>query len=355
MDAAVPLDSVPDMEPRSDLTAPENWPVPGWFKAAADGEQKASPTQIKTYDAYFTHTLRSRYLELENEFRSVYGNYGMLTSTDHLTAQRIAELLVKSRTQLEQEQPNLLIVSHILDLAERFLVWIYPEHMLKVINNSVLARLEAARQEDSSLEWVTATLRKVASGDIAIDLGSAGALLDDALRQLNQKAIQNHISSGLQLERLTTLRQWGFILLLLFFLGTPFLTNPQVSLELHGLLLAERAVFLSPWLSALGVALIGAMGGFLSGLLQARSSKVTLMEYQEKMLKLQLKPVLGAILALILYTLLSWQILPGITLENTGSYLLLAFLSGFSERYFLRLLDLKTDEEGSSREAPADA
>jgi hypothetical protein len=352
MDAAVPLDSVPDVQALPDLTAPENWPVPGWFQSVVSGEQKASATQIKTYDAYFTHTLRSRYLELENDFRTVYRNFGALTTTDHITAQRVAELLAKSRTLLEQEQPNLLIVSHTLDLAERFLVWIYPDHVLKVINNSVLARLEAARQEDSSLEWATTTLRKVAGGEIAIDLGSARALLDDSLRQLNQRSIQNHISSGLQLERLSTLRQWGFILLILFFLGIPLMTNPQVSMALPGLLLPERAAGLTPWLSALGVVLIGAVGGFLSGLLQARSSKVTLMEYQEKMLKLQLKPILGAILALILYSLLSWQILPGITLENTGSYLLLAFLSGFSERYFLRLLDLKAEDGGG--EIPAE-
>ena len=59
--------------------------------------------------------------------------------------------------------------------------------------------------------------------------------------------------------------------------------------------------------------------------------------------KLQLRPLVGALVALILYTLLSWQVLPGIKIENVGSYFLIAFLSGFSERYFLQLL--KTDPE----------
>ena len=64
------------------------------------------------------------------------------------------------------------------------------------------------------------------------------------------------------------------------------------------------------------------------------------------MLKLQLRPLVGALVSLVLYTLLSWQVLPGIKIENVGSYFLIAFLSGFSERYFLQLV--KTDPESSN-------
>ena len=72
----------------------------------------------------------------------------------------------------------------------------------------------------------------------------------------------------------------------------------------------------------------------------------TFTKYLENMLKLQLRPLVGALLSLVLYTLLSWQVLPGIKIENVGSYFLIAFLSGFSERYFLQLV--KTDPESSS-------
>jgi hypothetical protein len=88
---------------------------------------------------------------------------------------------------------------------------------------------------------------------------------------------------------------------------------------------------------------LGAVGGFLSGLLQAQSTQITFTEYLENMLKLQLRPLVGALVSLILYTLLSWQILPGSTIVNVGSYFLIAFLSRFSERYFLQLL--KTEAE----------
>ena len=52
--------------------------------------------------------------------------------------------------------------------------------------------------------------------------------------------------------------------------------------------------------------------------------------------------------ALVLYSLLSWQVLPGITIEGAGSYFLIAFLAGFSERYFLRILDINV-ENGNGR------
>jgi hypothetical protein len=70
------------------------------------------------------------------------------------------------------------------------------------------------------------------------------------------------------------------------------------------------------------------------------------------MLRLQLRPLVGALVALILYTMLSWQILPGINIANAGSYFLIAFLSGFSERYFLKLL--KVDAEKEDEETPKD-
>mgnify|MGYP001076923257 FL=1 len=52
---------------------------------------------------------------------------------------------------------------------------------------------------------------------------------------------------------------------------------------------------------------------------------------------------MGGVTATIIFIFLSWQVLPGITVQSFGSFLLIAFLSGFSERYFLNLL--KIDEK----------
>jgi hypothetical protein len=94
--------------------------------------------------------------------------------------------------------------------------------------------------------------------------------------------------------------------------------------------------------------LFGALGAFLSGLLQVRNARVTLAQYQQSMLRLQLRLLVGSLVAVLLYTLVAWKVVPGISIDAQGMYLLLAFLSGFSERYFLKLLDLRaegTDDE----------
>src|SRR6478752_7238216 len=50
------------------LLKPENWPTPKWFM---DGKAR----KIQTYEEYFTFQLRARYSELENDFRSILGNF----------------------------------------------------------------------------------------------------------------------------------------------------------------------------------------------------------------------------------------------------------------------------------------
>jgi hypothetical protein len=70
------------------------------------------------------------------------------------------------------------------------------------------------------------------------------------------------------------------------------------------------------------------------------------------MLKLALKPLVGGVAALTLYLLLSWQILTGVQVTSGGTFLLVGFLAGFSERYFLRLLSAA--EDSSTNDSPRD-
>jgi hypothetical protein len=100
----------------------------------------------------------------------------------------------------------------------------------------------------------------------------------------------------------------------------------------------------------LGIAIIGGAGGFLSGLLQVRSSKTTLASYEESIILLQLRPIFGAFAALISTMLLSWGVFEGILSNNVGAFVLVAFLSGFSERYFLNLLKIETTNDKNELE-----
>jgi hypothetical protein len=79
--------------------------------------------------------------------------------------------------------------------------------------------------------------------------------------------------------------------------------------------------------------------------MQARSTSVTLAEYQQSTMQLRLRPVVGVLVALVLLILLQGDALPGIHLQGLGALLLIALASGFSERYFLKLLQLDTGEQ----------
>lgn len=322
------------------ILKPENWSTPKWYV-------EKNTRKIQTYEDYLTFQLRARYIELENDFRSVLGNFPK--SADIVTAGRISEILHSARDNLEQETAELLTLASSLDLAERYMVWLCPPWVTKARISGILPRLDVVPIEhrDALVKRLT-DLSKAEEEEYP---GQFRSVLDDTIGTINSQIIQDRISMGLQVSRLKTLRFWGLITLSIFFALSPFATNLS---KVHGwpsqsiaelLQLRWGLSFLFPWLNALAMMALGAVGGFLSGLLQAQSTSVTFTKYLEDMLKLELRPIVGALVALILYALLSWQVLPGITIENAGSYFLIAFLSGFSERYFLQLLRTDSQEQ----------
>jgi hypothetical protein len=333
---------------------PENWPTPKWY---ADTDT----THVSAYDKNFLFELRTIYLERENDFRSVLGNYPEIA--DVVTADRIANILHSSRKSLEQQTSDLLLISNSLDLVERYMVWLYPDWITSAKIETLLIRLEMLSFKGTEL--LKERLQALAKKGRSASQGELRAVLDETIGVINQQFVQDRIGSRLQINRLQKLRLWGIAVLSLFLLAVPLATNmkyddswPSQSIFLHNS--PETYSWLNAlaiWMNALAMMILGAVGGFISGLLQARSTRITLPEYLESMIKLQLRPLVGALVALILYTILSWQILPGINIVNTGSYFLIAFLSGFSERYFLQLLKVdgeNPDEASSSVGLPKD-
>jgi hypothetical protein len=321
----------------SELLKPENWPTPRWYV-------EKMVRKIQTYEEHFTFQLRARYLELENEFRSVLGNFP--DAADFVTAARISDILHSARECLEQDTTELLTVSSALDLVERYMVWLYPPWVGRARINRILLRLESKsfNGRDSLIKKLT----ELSESDKEAYRGQLRSVVDETIGLINAQDIQDRIGRGLQINRLKALRLWGLVILLIFLTVSPLATNLKNIGDWPSHLIVGQSVELSTWMNALAMMTLGAVGGFLSGLLQVRSTQVTLTEYLENILKLQLRPLVGALVALILYTFLSWQVLPGITIVNVGSYFVIAFLSGFSERYFLRLL--KTEPEKSSEE-----
>ena len=347
---------------------PRHWPGATWSSPRVRGEGLAR------YDAYVLHLCRVRYLELETDLRTLFGNWvhGMLSTepVDVVTGECAVEMLRAARRALDEPDPDLLAVASTLDLVERCIVWATPSYMLAARIPGIRRRIEQEVSADARAALAPLLDRLGGavdphSGALQQPLHEVRSAVDEGIVVLNAAVTERHIASGLQLERLSILRDRG-----LWLLGVQLVSLPLVMPAAEAVLAAGSRPLLVPfrvlgvplgasdaWLAGLGVALFGAAGGFLSGLLQARASAVSMAEYQDSVLRLELRPIVGATIALVLYVLLSWAIVPGVAITSGGSYLLLAFLSGFSERYFLRLLELGPDEaaEVARRTAPPSA
>jgi hypothetical protein len=367
--------------PAVPYTVPADWAreVQSWLDPA-DWEPPAWPAPrtrrvgLQRYDTFLLHQARVRYLELEMDFRILFGNWAVSSlggdPVDVVAGQCARQLLIAARGALLRPEPELPAVTATLDLIERCLIWAAPSYMLGARIPSLQRRLhvELSAETRDGLEPLLRRLELAgerAPGDTRAPLAlhEVRSAIEEAIVALNTATTERHIASGLQLERLSLLRDRGLMLLGVLLLMLPMLLPPIAA----GAPAAERltAPFVlrfvplaasDAWLSGLTVALFGAAGGFLSGLLQARASRVTTAEYQDSLLRLELRPIVGATIATVLYVLLSWRVLPGVAITLGGSYLLLAFLSGFSERYFLRLLELdRADAQEAAVEAVARA
>jgi len=331
------------IDARNDLIAniltPENWPTPNWY------DTRKKSTDIRNYKDYLTFQLRDRYLAGENDFRCVLGNFPRVA--DVITAGRINDLLHSAREALEHTAPDLLMVSSALDLIDRYIVWLFPEHIAMAHITTILLRLSSLspfQGKDTLVERLTDLSKK---GTESYS-GERRAVSDEAIHAINKQIRQDQIDRGLQINRLKSLRLWGVVFLGMFLIGSPLATNVTNVSGWPFEVIIGGPKLLTAWMNAFAMLLLGGVGGFLSGLLQVQSTRVSLSEYLENRLKLQLRPLVGGMVALILFCLLSWQVLPGIAIQSAGSYFLIAFLAGFSERYFLRLIDIKP-ENGNGR------
>ena len=307
---------------------PAKWPIPEWYKLKG--------YRTRSFESFSTQQLRTRYLELEGDFRSIVGNF---PPHDKATAQTVFNCLQLTRPALEAKEPDYLTVSSTLDLVERYMVWLCPLHIIETRIVSTLLKLETLRPRG----WERyARVLKKSQSDGKPEL--ARAPLDEAIAACNRVVLAQQIGSGLQIKRLRAYRRWGAVIMVLLVAATPILAEP---LALNGWPVErflEATFRWNPWLNVIAVLIVGMVGGFLSGLLQSRSSQVSLADYQETMLTLALRPVVGGIVSLVLLVLLSWKLIPVLDAKDAGAFFLAAFLSGFSERYFLRLLDLDKDK-----------
>jgi len=331
-------------------------------------------TPVPSYQQYLGQELRARYLELQCEYELAEAEPSEPSRqavTDVLN-KRIKALLAEVSHMLCTQPDAYTIGSH-LDLVEKLLVFVCPVPMLEAHAEILLSGLKTsaienrAELEKGITQWLNPlsnTHDKQVHDDQHHDAQHHLRIaLAEVVSASNRAHCQIIMNSNMQIQRLTGLRNWGIAITICFLLLSPLAINVEALLQLNTpteymlgttvhmtgtppQLIGDRWELAAiAWGQALAILLIGAISGFLSGLLQARHSQISIRGYRENRLKIQLKPLVGALVALLLYIFLSWNTIPGIKVDSTGSYLLLAFLAGFSERYFLQLFNLKNDEE----------
>jgi len=167
----------------------------------------------------------------------------------------------------------------------------------------------------------------------------AGALAG-AIDQVAQSQQEEWLNNDLQVARLRLLAGYASVALALTLAATMIAANPN---PVHGWPVPSIASWPAPFASlaaSAGVAVLGAAGGLFSGLLATQGAKTSLLGYRTSVPRLILKPLVGALMACIVYIALSWQVVPGVTVTNGGTFLVLGFVTGFSERYILRVLNV---------------
>jgi hypothetical protein len=263
-------------------------------------------------------------------------------------AERCAECLTSAKQELERKRPNFIVCSTLLFLADVALVWLYPMGRLRLRSTAVLEQL--SHMEPRPI-WLESNIQWTIPEKDSRFLRNA---LEDALNYLHEPEQAGLIEDDLQVTRLRTLLVYIGVAFMMVMAAVPYVESRRGSVIQGWPVVVFDRRWLTETISAAAVSVLGAVGGILSGLISIRDSKTTLLEYRTNMLKLALKPLVGALAALTLYLLLSWQVLTGVQVTNGGTFLLVGFLGGFSERYLLRLLSPSVEEHAGAAKIQAE-
>ena len=334
--ADLPLDII--SEDLSKWLKESAWHQPKWFT----NRNEFGKILDKNFDEYVMNSLRRRYIRLEGDFRTVFNNYYNTEYVDKVTARRIIAFLESAREALEEDNCDALDVSNLLDMADQYMVWLYPPHVANAQSAALASQLKA--QNNSWGNYLEGEINR--SGQT---LGGLRAALDKVKQVQNEENQTIQVNNGLQIERLEMLIKWGLIVLVVMLAGLPLTMKTDAVIFKETIL--QEMIGVKQWIGMLTIGIIGAVGAFLSGLLQVRRTRVTIGEFKESVIQFKLRPVVGAMFAMFIAALLTWDVISGIEIKNAGAFILIAFLCGFSERYFLNLL--KIDDEGNSSAVPA--
>lgn len=325
----------------SDWLKNDFWKTPEWIN---------KPNKTTKFNDYYIYSLRARYVELEMDFRAILHNLSNTPEFDISVAYRVIQLLEMAKKSLEPRQVDRLSVISILDLIERSMIWLIPLNMLTERYKMIKHRLST--ESPKLLKLIEYNYKDAAIVNEGESLKRLRPILDEIIGEFNREQSRTHISIGLQAKRMQHLQNCSLIFLLIFLCWSPALAtvNSEIYKSMGWIVSFSgwgRIWDFTVFCLLISLAFVGAVGGFISGLLQIRGSRVTLSEYQDSIQHFYLKPLIGAVSAILLSIFLLWNVLPGIKIINLGTLILLVFISGFSERYFFNALQLQEDSDQS--------
>jgi len=247
------------------------------------------------------------------------------------------------------------------------LVALYSPSFLRLRLHTVLAELRTLeprpRQEIAAVQLVARQLDVDGERTDPVALAQrseaqelAQTVLKDAVSRIHGYEERALIEDDLQVGRLKTLMRYLLVSWLFLLVAVPFVSTVQTASDgtvywpVVDLDLGENALrtSLDLLVAGIGLSVVGAVGGVISGMLTVRDSKATLLEYRTSMKKLALRPAVGAVAALVLYLFLSANVISGVEVTSAGVYIVAAFGAGFSERYFLRIVQAQLAAEDST-------
>jgi hypothetical protein len=253
------------------------------------------------------------------------------------------ELLSEARGQLQKRTVSLTVVAHLLTLADRAMVSIYSDEVMRFRVHTLENRLHRIQPiPDEHIRNLDLAKEGLENGQ----RDQVETAVKDVLNFIGEQYERRLIEDDLQVSRLSKAIVYvavGWVLLLAI---VPFLAsvqkgaNGQLIWPLVDLFSADR---FNLFLGALGLSIVGAVGGIVSGMFSVRDSVTNLLDYRTSVKRMALKPLFGGVAALTLYFFLSANLISGVAVTSAGTYVVAAFLAGFSERYFLRFVDRGTE------------
>jgi hypothetical protein len=345
-----PSSRIPFRTRRESRAAHHLEPIERFVDPGPVSSQRAYGRSI--YKASQVNVLLARYVRIRGDLLMAWPG---VRQGDDESAQEAAivccDLLTEAKDQLQKRTVTLSVVAHLLTLAERALVSLYSDNVMTfrvhTLRNRLLRSDPVSQEHLKNLELAEQGLHDPDQRD------RVETAVKDVLNYLGEQYERRLIEDDLQVSRLSKAIVYvavGWVLLLSIVPLVSSVQRGDGGQVIWPVFSFQSTDWLDLLAGALCLSVVGAVGGIVSGMFSVRNSTTTLLDYRTSLKRMALKPLVGAVAALTLYFFLGANVISGVAITSAGTYVVAAFLAGFSERYFLRFVD-----RGMESVAPAPA